>query len=783
MKRLPIVLAAAGLCAATWMQAQHRGNDYTNFSDTTFRIGEVTVQAQKKATVEMLKLPAPLKYLPVSLNKIDAGVLEMRGIRNIEQAVRFLPGVRMQTSYGAFQQLSVRGFDYAPVVIDGVRDERSTINNSYTFRDLSSAESVELLKGPSSVLFGNGAVGGVINVVRKAPSEATSVNARVSYGSFENKQATVGMGGKLTGPVNYLANFNFADQDGWRDNATQRFSGYLALGAEITRNDRLDVRAGFNRDFYSTEIGLPDAMDADVYNADGSLCLHKGDMLPGLDRKARYNNESDFLKNRSWDVSARYTHLFGPDRKLTENISYSYDDINYFGTEDLDYLRSDDPLYTHYYMKGDKKKYICLDTVQLVSPLRFSHIAQTVNNQLDLSGSFSIGRVSNKYIAGYSFTALNRNSYTGYSLGTDVQGPGLYSKVPVNNPHSMGYMSSAFSKVYVSHTYMNALYLQDLIEINDRWKVLLAGRYDFYRYMQAVGSTPTGKREYDGHGAYQQIRNSAFTYRAGAVYLPHPSLSLYASFASFFTPIRTFYSANTIYINSKGEEFRPDENKEVFKPETGYQAEVGAKYTFNRILQANASAFYIRRNNSTQSLGTIPATETAQKITITGQVGSMDSKGFDLECIVTPLPTLSLTAGYGFTDARVRDMNSANDPQYAAYLTNGLNSNSGNFQTRVPRNTFYGYGNYTVPKGLFRNLGFLLSVSYTDKVYRDLANAKTYDNYWLTDIGAFYELKSHIRLTVNINNLFDSRYFNQSLGDQMVPSMPRNFEVAVSYNL
>ncbi|MCC8170670.1 MAG: TonB-dependent receptor [Parabacteroides sp.] len=783
MKRLQAVLIFAGLCATAWLQAQHRHEDYTNFADTTFHIGEVTVQAQKKAAVEMLKLPAPLKYLPISMNKIDAGTLEMRGIRNIEQVARFLPGVRMQTSYGAFQQLSIRGFDYAPVVIDGVRDERSTINNSYTFRDLSSAESVELLKGPSSILFGNAAVGGVINVVRKAPAEQTSVNARVSYGSFDNKQATVGMGGKLIGPVNYLANFNLADQDGWRDNATKRFSGYLALGAQLTPNDRLEARAGFNRDFYSTEIGLPDAMDADIYNADGSLYLNKGDMLPGLNRKSRYNNESDFLKNRSYDVSAKYIHTFGPDMKLTDNLSYSYDDINYFGTEDIDYLRTDDPVYAHYYIKDNRKKYICLDSVQLVSPLRFSHIAKTVNNQLDLSGTFRIGEVSNKYVAGYSFTALNRNSYTGYTLGADVQGPGLYSKVPVNNPQSMGYMSSSFSKVYVSHTYMNALYLQDLVEINDQWKLMLAGRYDFYRYMQAVGTTPTGKREYDEHGAYQQIRNSAFTYRAGAVYLPHPSLSLYASFASFFTPIRTFYSANTIYIDSKGDEFRPDENKEVFEPETGYQAEAGAKYTFNRVLQANASVFYIRRNNSTQTLGTIPATETVQEKTITGQVGSMDSKGFDLECIVTPLPALSLTAGYGFTDARVRHMSTANDPQYAGYLTGGLNTNSGHYQTRVPRNTFYGYGNYTVPKGVFKNLGFLLSVSYTDKVYRDLANTKTYDSYWLTDLGAFYELKSHIRFTVNVNNLFDCRYFNQSLGDQMVPGMPRNFEVAVSYNL
>ena len=66
------------------------------------------------------------------------------------------------------------------------------------------------------------------------------------------------MGGKLVGPVNYYANVNFSDQEGWRDNGNRRFSGYLALQAKMTERDILDVRGGFNCDFYGTEIGLPD---------------------------------------------------------------------------------------------------------------------------------------------------------------------------------------------------------------------------------------------------------------------------------------------------------------------------------------------------------------------------------------------------------------------------------------------------------------------------------------------------------------------------------------------
>ena len=776
-------------------QAQEK-KTYTNFADTTFNLQEVVVHTNRKARPQVTKLDVPMKYLPLSVNSLEAGSLEIRGIRNIQEATRFMPGIRIQTSYGAFQQISVRGFDHAVMMVDGIRDERSAINNSYPIPDLSSVESIELLKGPASVLYGHSAVGGILNIVRKAPSERPTVNARLAYGSFENKEATLGMGGKLVGLVNYYANVNYADQEGWRDNGNRRFSGYLALSAQITPDDRLEIRSGFNRDFYGTEIGLPPIMSSDIYNTtDDQLYLHKNDMLPGLDREARYNNESDFMKNYGWNISGQYTHQFSEGMKLTDRLSFSADDINYFGTETLDYLESDEPIYDHYYWKGpNEKRYICLDTVYLSYPLRFSHIAKTVSNSLELSGHFQTGEVKHNYMGGYAFVALNRNSYTGYNLGDDVQGPGLYSHVSVYDPHSMGYMTSKFSKATVTHHYANSIYLQDLLELGERWKVLAALRADFFRYLSASADTPTGKREYESHGSFNRIRNKALTYRLGAVYLPHPNTSLYASFATFFKPIRTFYQDNVVYVDANGERFTPTRNEEVFKPEKGYQAEVGIKYDLNQLLHANASLFYIRKMNSTTTLSNNYEMEVdGQPVTgrVIGQVGTQDSKGFDFDVTLTPTPTLALTIGYGLNDSKIRRMKEIKDPELAAAVygndpqasKDNLNSQEGNWQANVPNQTFYAYGSYTIPKGVFRDLEFHLSSSYTGKVYRDAANSTWFDPYWITDLGASYTINGHTRLTVNINNLFDNSYYNQALGNQLVPSMPRNFQVAISYTL
>ena len=777
----------------SFLQAQEKG--YTNFADTTFNIQEVVATAHYKARPQITKLDVPMTYLPISVNSIQASSLELRGIRDMQDAARFMPGIRIQTSYGAFQQISVRGFDHAVMMVDGVRDERSAINNSYPIGDLSSVESIELLKGPASVLYGHSAVGGILNVVRKSPSERPTVNARLAYGSYENKQATIGMGGRLAGPVNYYANVNYADQEGWRSNGNRRFSGYLALQARLGAQDVIDVRGGFNRDFYGTEIGLPDLMANDVYSAsDDQLYLRKNDMLPGLDREARYNNESDFMKNHGWNVSGQYTHTFDNGAKLMDRLSFTSDDINYFGTESLDYLESDDAIYDHYYMKNGKKRYICLDTVYLSFPLRFSHIAKTISNTLELSGKASTGDVRHNYMGGWALVAMNRTSYSGYNLGVDVQGPGLYSHVAVYDPHSMGYMTSRFSKATPTHYYTNSLYAQDLMEFGEHWKVLAALRYDFFRYLSASATTPSGKREYEKHGDFNRIKNRALTYRFGTVYMPHPSTSLYASFASFFKPIRTFYQDNVVYVDAGGERFTPKKNEEVFKPEKGYQAEVGVKYQLNQYLTANASLFYIRKMNSTATLTSSYQEEVGGEMVtkrVIGQVGAQDSKGFDFDVTVSPVSSLALTLGYGFNDSKIREMAEVKDKALAdaiygndpAASKESLNSTKGNWQANVPNQTFYAYGSYTIPRGALKDLEFHLSSSYTGKVYRNTANSSWFDAYWISDLGLSYRLPNNVHLTFNLNNVFDKSYYNQALGQQLVPSMPRNFQVAISYKL
>lgn len=784
MKKL--ISIAVGTALLLPARAQQKNRDYTNFADSIFSINEVVVATNYKRKTEALKLDVPAKFVPVSTNAITSGMLEKRNIRDIQEASRFLPGVRFRTSYGSFTQFSIRGFDNSVIMVDGVRDERSSIDNSYPFMDLSAVESIELLKGPASVLYGQSAVGGVLNIVRKAPQSKQSVYARLAYGSFYNKQATMTLGGKLFGLLNYRASVNWQDQEGWRNNATKRLSGYLALGGRLTEKDELDIRIGANRDFYPTEIGLPPTMSNDILSAaDDSKYLSKGDMLPDLNRKARYNSESDFMYNRAFNVSATYKHTFNEAFKLMEKLSYTYDDIDYFGTESLDYLTSDSPVYDHYYLTKDKqgndvKKYICLDSIYYSYPLRFSHIAKTVNNQLELSGRFTTGEVTHNYLGGYSLVTLFRDSYMAYGGGsTGATGPGTTGYGSVYNPHSIGWMEAPFRFVTAQKTFTHGFYLQDLVEFSDKLKMLLAGRYDLFMYKTANLNTSDGGRHYDkpDEDAYNKITNGAFTFRAGLVYLPIEKLSLYGSYGTYFKPIRAFYDAQTIYIDKDGKVFTPVNGEEVFKPENGFQVEVGARYEITRTLQTNVSLFYINKNNIRQTLankGDIAnGVELDRKVV--GQVGRMASKGFDIDVTWSPVYNLSMTAGYGYTDAKVRDL--AANPYMAT------DANKGKRYAYIPKNTFYAYGAYTVSKGPLKGFGVNLSSSFQDKVYRNQANTTFFESYWMTDLGLSYTLKNNVRLGVNVNNLFDKDYCNQALGNQYVPGTPRNFMLSASYTL
>lgn len=144
-------------------------------------------------------------------------------------------------------------------------------------------------------------------------------------------------------------------------------------------------------------------------------------------------------------------------------------------------------------------------------------------------------------------------------------------------------------------------------------------------------------------------------YQTNGFYLPIPDVSVYASAASFFKPNNTTYNAGFIYLDKNGNEFNPDKSDgEVFKPEKGYQLELGARYELNRMLELNGSVFYIRKHNVVKTIGnkTIENNGAVEEKSVRAQVGREVSKGFDLDLTFRPVSTLEIVGGLGWSDRR-----------------------------------------------------------------------------------------------------------------------------------
>lgn len=758
----------------------------------THNISVVEVLGKKKIPLQeqkvgLLNIDVPIKYLPVTVTKLDHITLERKHILNMEDAVRFLPGVvRTSNQLGAFERYSIRGTTDAVFMYDGIRDERTLLNTT-PFGDLSAVESIEVIKGAATVLAGHSAMGGVINIIRKKPSDRFTANASVSYGSWEQKEATVGFGGKLIGPVNYRANLHYSNGDGYRDVNADRFSGMFALGSKIGQKGYLSASVNFCDDHYTTDIGGAPVMPNDIYHTGSNeLYLLSGVRNPNCDYENVYNDLSNnTMRRRNVDVNVDYTHEFTPWLQLRERFGFVHSNLDYSCVENMSYLTSTEPIYDYYYTnpRNGKTTYINLDSVRMGNPLCFNPDHKLYTNTLELKGKFFTKEVEHNYTAGWYYSFFDFTQYNGYNEG-DVWGPGLNEVISVANPPKpvRDWWDSKVSAANIRRQLVNAVYLTDVIDINEHWKAMASGRFDLYNYRSASATIDDGRQEYkeENRSDWNKLNVGAFTYRLGLVYLPVEEVSIYASVGNFYKPFTTFAQPNVIYYDKNGHEFNPDVNANAYDPQRGNQYELGVRYEINRIFDINASAFYSTKHNIVRNLGTQDVTENGvvTEYDVVAQIGKEASKGFDFDVTVRPVSTLQIVAGMGWSDYRTKASNMDWLKDSNVNLDYNEDGTVNLRQTGVPRTTFYTYADYTIPKGVLKDLSFHLSGTFTDRIYQNVDDNIYDPARYIVDLGVYYTIKEHITLACNINNLFDNHYFASSTR----LAKPRNFIATVSYN-
>ncbi|TCI91777.1 TonB-dependent receptor [Tenacibaculum sp. M341] len=555
---------------------------------------EVNIDANqrtfKKEILSVGKLPIKDIDAPITTNSIDNKILQLRNVSDLGDAVKSATGVRPINRYGGFQTFRIRGFNNFVLLVDGVRDERHNISTSAPTTNLANVERIEVLKGPASVLYGHSALGGIINIVRKKPTNVSQGNFNVSYGSFDTYNMSAGFGGAISEKLRYRADFGMTRTNGWRDYGVATNNGSFTFEYTPTSKDTFEFYVQANNDKYDTDTGIP-------VDDDGSL-------VSGMDPETRYNDPQDYLKHKRFDFQLKYTHEFNSNFKLTNLLSYSDDDIDYLSTEFLEFNSTKDELTRAF-------------------PFYFNHQTKTLQNQLDFSYTTTTGSIKHKLLLGNSFSYLDRKTFRG-----SVIGPGTFTTISVQNPIlNQGHIEPVDERVDVTDESVSGFYLQDWLEFSDKLKALIGLRYDIFEGTY-YRDTVDNNRNIITNGDRTNIPSDAFTYRAGLVYQPiKNTLSFFGSYSNYFKPSRRIAPDGTI-----------------FDPEEGYQVEGGVKFQKKNLFTATLSTYYMLKNNIVERTS----------VDDFRQIGEADSKGFEIDIESQPLKGLYAKAGYAYVDAKVR---------------------------------------------------------------------------------------------------------------------------------
>lgn len=730
----------------------------------TVSLMEVVVIDDFEKVAGVGKLDVPAWEAPMSISIMPESQIENIGALSLNYLTRNVTGIRPNNTYGGFMTFNIRGFNAFVLLNDGIRDERHNLYGSAPNTSLASVERVEVLKGASSVMYGHSALGGIVNIVHKQPTAQTHVNTTMTMGSWGRYSVAGGAGGTITKGLTYRADFEMTGGKGWRDTDNRNRNARLALRWKATDADVFDFVVMGKNDRYGTDTGEPH-FDHDIYSTKTDKMEYLTGSRPvGMKLSTRYADPKDHLYDKDIMTSLSYEHSFSDGKwTFTDQVSWYLNKLDYYATEKLTYLTSADPIYDHYYLDGDKRTYICTDSIQRVG-YAFAYKTNLTQNRAEIKGRFNTGEVKHNFLGGWSFAYNYTPRYTA-NYNRDATGAGKNSHVSVVDPVlNQGNISLPFSGLNRAREYMNGIYVQDWVNITPSLSALASLRYDRYdrRYRQDV----VDNYRVVEIGEEAKTHDNALTYRFSLLYQIDKRLNVFASTSNYFKPTRTVASPGYIYVGSDGKEIIPD-GKNVFSPEKGYQYEIGSHLLVPGLIEANLSAFYILRTNMVQSLGTYEGS------TVSGQVGKTDSKGLEVDFNLYPVDGLTVSGGYTLTFAKLKD--------YAENIY-AQNTQAGNYLNLVPKHMGYGWAFYDF-SGAARGMKVGVGFNASSKCFVNTANTLEFPAWAVANAMIGYKF-SDWRVQLNVNNIFNKTYYMTSVNTiGFIPEEKRNVLFTVSFDI
>ncbi|SDO17115.1 TonB-dependent siderophore receptor [Vreelandella arcis] len=544
LRKLPHAIALASLFATPAYAVAQQGaaapavelDTVEVTADTAGQFGYIEMQE----TPGVGKMDVPLSEQPFSMSVIDQEFIQDTGAKNLQEALLYTPGV-YAGNFGfdtRGDSAKVRGLD-AGRYLDGLRQIYGSYNTVRT--NPYALESLEVLRGPSSMLYGQADLGGIINGVSKLPEEERSGEVWVQYGSHNRKQLAVDVTGAADeeGKLLYRLVALQRDSDTQVDHVED--DGYVVSPSLTWRpSDDTEITLLINRQENEGQVSaqfLPQAGTLEP-GSQGFIGSERFVGEPGWDRFDREKTETtlffDHQINRDWAfaATARYTDSRTETREHWVDIS-SVPDAN-----------------------GEVSRTIYTADSE----------TQILNVDARLEGDFELGKTQHNLIAGIDRqdARWSQDNYSSAPSGGgrfDVYDP-EYGNLQLDSLNPTDRPDNEIEQVGV--------YLADHIEVG-RVVVSAGLRRDWAENSgpEPLTSEPSVSDE------------SATTGRLGLMYRFANGISPYVSYSEAF-------SMNLGFDDTGG----------VLKPTTGEQEEAGVKYLSpDKSLAISAAYFDITQKN------------------------------------------------------------------------------------------------------------------------------------------------------------------------------------------
>ncbi|MEW9902050.1 TonB-dependent siderophore receptor [Pseudomonas putida] len=281
-----------------------------------------------------------------------------------------------------------------------------------------------------------------------------------------------------------------------------------------------------------------------------------------------------------------------------------------------------------------------------------------------------------------------------------------------------------------------AAFIQDQVALTDRLKALAGLRFERFEH------------QYDNYlpgAADWTAADNAVTPRLGLMYDLTDTVAVYANTARSFKP------------NSGA-----SRQGQGFDPEKGKSYEVGVKWeALDRQLSVDAAIYHIVKENV---LANDPLDPTG---TYKVAAGEVRSRGLDITVAGNLTPEWRMIGGYAYVDAEV---------------TQDTSLPTGTRLANIPRNSFSLLNTYEFQGGGLKGLGLGMGVKYVDdRAGQTAAQTYTMEQYTVVDLLSFYQVNEHVRLNLDLKNLFDKEYDEGAFNNYVYPGAPRTVQAGVSY--